>query len=171
MGTVTHMNGPFHVQKHILSTTQSHMTHERESWGWSHMWMGRFFIWMGRYIWICRFTYVMVLHGFTSHMWIYHAHLYEWLCPCFVHMCDVTLLPPVGITWVPITHMCEYIMFGIEWFVFACFSHSYVRRDTCLTYGYVMSHVWMGHVSRMNGACHIIKTKLAYRVAKTHRMP
>jgi len=149
MGTVTHewAVSRAKTQKHILSTTQGHMTHERESWGRSHLSMGLFFIWMGRYIWICRFTCVMALHGFTSHMWIYHTHLYAWHSSWFVHMCDVTLLPSVGITWLRITHMCEFIMFGIQRFVFACFSHSYVRRDTCLTYGYVMPHVWMGHVT------------------------
>ena len=107
---------------------------------------------------LCIYKWGHVTHEHDScHTWEWHVRHDSLLCVTWlIHKSTMTHS----------YHMC--VTFScVTWLIVMCdMTHSWVHRTTafheemnesCHTWGWVVSHVWMSHVTYLNESCHILE--------------
>ena len=91
--------------------------------------------WHDSFIFMCLTRRIHVyIGGMTTHSCLYLWH------DCDIHICDVSFIF-MCVTWLTPPANTAY----------TCVSRV---NESCHTYEWVTSHVWMSHVTRMNSPCH-----------------
>jgi len=93
-----------------------------------------------------------IRHAYMSHIHVTHRYMNEL---CHIYMSH-TKMPHTYIshTYIPHTHRHE-ICDTYEWVMSHIWvSHVTHMNESCHTYEWVMSHIWMSHVTHMNESCH-----------------
>jgi len=145
---------------------------------------------------MCDMTHSYVWHdSFICVTWLIHmcdmTHSYVShdsfiRVTCLIHMCDMTYTSSICETWL-ISENLIIIVNGAIRVIYKLIymwheprpthmrkrkrfrAHPYAWYDAYSVNEWVMSHVWMSHVTHMNESCHVWYD--AYSVARTHRMP